>query len=325
MADTDANPKNKEANDRDIAALQGKLEKQKNLEITTTLDTENQKYEGIKQSLMTTDQARAAAYQNELKRLDELLAKDASTGDERVLKEKTVTERKQLLMKQQFDLTPLGGMVKQWADYGNNLQTAATGWMNGFNDKLADMVMHGRVSFRSLALSIEHDILTMSMKAAESKLFSSVLGGLNFGGGGSAAASGGLDGLAAIHHTGGVAGSAMPSRRVNMNVFAGAQRWHTGTGGMTLAGDEIPIIAKRGEQVDWPANLARQYGGKGGGGTFAMGDINVRGGSDGSPSQNKALAEEISGHIKAAASQMVGQELRTQMRPGGTIRAMTGK
>jgi hypothetical protein len=127
----------------------------------------------------------------------------------------------------------------------------------------------------------------------------------------------------AYHHTGGVAGSAMPSGRVNMNLFAGANRWHTGTGGMTLGGDEIPIIAKRGEQVDWPQNLARQYGGKGG--NFAMGDINVHGASDGSPTQNRDLAEQIAGQVRAAASQMVGQELRTQMRPGGTIRAMSGK
>jgi CheY-like chemotaxis protein len=321
MADSDANPQNKAANDRDIAALQQQLEKKKNLEVTNTLNTETQKYEGIKRSLMTTDQARQDAYQAELKRLDELLAKDTSTGDERAAKEEEVARRKALLARQQFDLTPIGGMLKQWGDYGHNLEQAATGWMNGFNDKLADMVMKGRVSFRSLAQSIEKDIITMSLKAAESKLFSGLLGG--FGGVGGGAATGGLDGMAAIHHTGGVAGSSMPSRRVNMNLFAGAQRWHTGTGGMTLGGDEIPIIAKRGEQVDWPANLARQYGGKGG--NFAMGDINVTGASNGSPAQNRELAEQIASHVKAAAGAMVGQELRTQMRPGGTIRQMSGK
>lgn len=324
MADSESNPKNKEQNDKYIAQLTADLEKRKNLEITTALDTETQKYEGIKRSLMTTDQARQAAYQAELKRLDELLAKDTSTGEERVAKEKEVAERKGLLMRQQFDLTPLGGMIKQWSDYGNNLEQAATGWMNGFNDKLSDMVMRGRVSFRSLALSIEKDIINLSLKAAESKIFNMFAGNLMGGGGGVAGTMDvGGNSYVAYHHTGGVAGSAMPSRLVNMNLFAGAQRWHTGTGGMTLGGDEIPIIAKRGEQVDWPSNLARQYGGKGGG--FSMGDINVNGASDGSPSQNKALAEEIAGHVKAAASQMVGQELRTQMRPGGTIRAMAGK
>jgi tape measure domain-containing protein len=321
MADSDANPKNKEANDRDIAALQQQLDKKKNLEVTNTLNTETQKYEGIKRSLMTTDQARQDAYQSELKRLDDLLAKDTSTGEERAAKEEEVQRRKGLLARQQFDLTPIGGMLKQWQDYGHNLETAATGWMNGFNDKLADMAMKGRVSFRSLAQSIEKDIITLSLKAAESKLFSSILGLGGMGGGG--ATTGGLDGLAAIHHTGGIAGSSMPSRRVNMNMFAGAQRWHTGTGGMTLAGDEIPIIAKRGEQVDWPQNLARQYGGKGGG--FSMGDINVQGASNGTPTQNRDLAEQIAGQVRAAASQMVGQELRTQMRPGGTIRSMSGK
>jgi tape measure domain-containing protein len=325
MADSDANPQNKAANEKDIAALQQALEKKKNLEVTTALDTESQKYEGIKRSLMTTDQAREDAYRTELKRLDDLLAKDTSTGEERAAKEEEVQKRKTLLARQQFDLTPIGGMLKQWSDYGHNLEQAATGWMNGFNDKLADMVMKGRVSFRSLAQSIEKDILTMSLKAAESKLFSGLLGGMGGFGGGFGGAEGvagtmdvGGQSFVAYHHTGGIAGSAMPSRRVNMNMFAGAQRWHTGTGGMTLAGDEIPIIAKRGEQVDWPDNLARQYGGKGGG-NFQMGDIHVNGGSNGSPTQNRELAEQIAGQVKAAASQMVGQELRTQTRPGGTL------
>jgi tape measure domain-containing protein len=324
MADSDANPQNKAANDQMVAQMQSDLEKRKNLEVTTTLNAENQKYEGIKQSLMTTDQARQNSYELEVRRLQDLLQQDTSTGDERVQKEKTVADRIALLRQQQFSLTPLGGMLKQWSDYGHNLETAATGWMNGFNDKLADLVMHGRVSFRSLAQSIEKDILTMSMKAAESRLFSSFLG-LGGGGGGVAGTMQvGDQSFVAFHHTGGVAGSSMPSRRVNMNLFAGANRWHTGTGGMTLGGDEIPIIAKRGEQVDWPANLARQYGGKTGG-TFAMGDINVHGATDGSPTQNRDLAEQIAGQVRAAASQMVGQELRTQMRPGGTIRAMSGK
>jgi hypothetical protein len=56
-----------------------------------------------------------------------------------------------------------------------------------------------------------------------------------------------------------------------------------------------------------------------------MGDINVQGASNGTPTQNRDLAEQIAGQVRAAASQMVGQELRTQMRPGGSIRSMSGK
>lgn len=317
QADSDANPQNKETNERDIALLQEQLEKRRNLEVTNALSTENEKYLAIQRGLMSTNQARDAAYQLEMRRLDELLAKDTSTGDERVAKEEEVARRKALLTRQQFDLTPIGGMMKQWADYGHNLEQAATGWMNGFADRLGDMVVKGKVNFKSLADSILKDIATLSIKMATSKLFTSVLG---FGGGGGGGSSLGLDGLAAIHHTGGAAGAAMPYRRVNMNLFAGAQRYHTGTGGMTLGGDEIPIIAKRGEQVDWPENLARQYGGKGG--SFSMGDINVNGSSDGSPSQNHDLAQQIAGQVRAAASEMMGRELRTQMRPGGTIRAL---
>jgi len=58
------------------------------------------------------------------------------------------------------------------------------------------------------------------------------------------------------------------------------------------------------------------------GGVFQMGDINITGATNGSPSQNRELAEQIAGHVKAAAAEMLGKELRTQMRPGGTIRSM---
>lgn len=66
------------------------------------------------------------------------------------------------------------------------------------------------------------------------------------------------DGLAAIHHTGGiVGGDSMPMRYINPAYFDDAPRFHTGG----IAGDEVPIIAKAGEGVFTPGQMAAMGGG----------------------------------------------------------------
>jgi len=76
-------------------------------------------------------------------------------------------------------------------------------------------------------------------------------------GGGAAAPTAGLDAIAAIHHAGGVVGDpGMPTRTVDFSAFAGARRMHDGG----IVGDEVPIIAKRGEVVGWPGQMAQAYG-----------------------------------------------------------------
>ncbi|SFH83745.1 phage tail tape measure protein [Bradyrhizobium sp. cf659] len=64
---------------------------------------------------------------------------------------------------------------------------------------------------------------------------------------------------------------------------------------------------------------APMFGGQGG--NFIMGDIHVNGGvSNGSPADNRALAQQIAQQVQIAAKQMIGGELRTQMRPGGMLK-----
>jgi hypothetical protein len=86
---------------------------------------------------------------------------------------------------------------------------------------------------------------------------SGILSFLGLGGGATGGTSG-LDGLTAVHHTGGIAGDpTMPARYVPQIIFASAPRFHTGG----IVGDEVPIIARKGEEVGWPDQLARKYGG----------------------------------------------------------------
>lgn len=66
--------------------------------------------------------------------------------------------------------------------------------------------------------------------------------------------------LGAFLHSGGIVGAGSSfGRMVNPGVFNGAPRFHTGG----IAGDEVPIIAKRGEGVFTPAQM-RALGGRGG-------------------------------------------------------------
>jgi hypothetical protein len=290
---------------------------QANQEVTEQIAAEQQKADAVQKSMMTESQAREYEFNKEVTRIQTLLSLYQGSGEQRVLVEQNATRAIALLRQQQFQLTPLGGMLKQMNDWGGNMQHAAVGWMNNFNDRLTDLVMRGRTSWRQLTQTILQDIIKLTLQATESKLFSGLLGLGGFTMGGAAGATAGTDGLAAIHHTGGVAGSNMPYRRVPASLFAHAPRFHTG--GTVLSAGEVPIIAKHGEEVGWPSQMAAKYGG--GGGNFTMGDIHVHGAAtNGSPGQNRDLAQQIATHVQAAAREMVGQELRTQMRPGGMLK-----
>lgn len=88
-------------------------------------------------------------------------------------------------------------------------------------------------------------------------------------------------------HTGGIVGSKRVgsgnmARRVDPGVFAGAARFHTG-GIVGLRPNEVPIIAKKGEEVlteDDPRHMWNQSGGSGGGDSRSMKIVNAFDGSD---------------------------------------------
>ncbi|WFU69435.1 hypothetical protein [Bradyrhizobium sp. CB2312] len=57
------------------------------------------------------------------------------------------------------------------------------------------------------------------------------------------------------------------------------------------------------------------------GASVTMGDIHVHGGvSNGTPAQNQELAQHIAEQVTHQVRAIVGQEFRTQMRPGGVLR-----
>ncbi|MGH6883553.1 MAG: phage tail length tape measure family protein, partial [Hypericibacter sp.] len=93
-----------------------------------------------------------------------------------------------------------------------------------------------------------------------------LLNGLGSGGAGSGNAgigsafstTAGRNAAYGAYHSGGKVGSNGSPRFVDPSVFAGAPRFHDGG----LVAGEVPIIAKRGEEVGWPGQLADKYGAK---------------------------------------------------------------
>lgn len=113
--------------------------------------------------------------------------------------------------------------------------------LGALEDVFAQFVTTGKVSFRELAASAIEDLARIAYRAMVVRAITGAAG-LIFGGQGATEipTQGFLSG-----HTGGTVGNLGGSRRVDPRVFLNAPRFHTGG----LVGDEVPIIARRGERI----------------------------------------------------------------------------
>jgi len=120
-------------------------------------------------------------------------------------------------------------------------------WSNGFFD-----IMNG--NFDSLGQQFSDLLKRMAAELAASQVMQ-----LLFGDYGTTGQLGGLVGslAASIAHTGGTVGGGLASRSVSPLAFVGAPRYHGG-GVIGLAPDEVPVIARRGEVVMTPEQLANR-------------------------------------------------------------------
>lgn len=299
-----------------MAAREKQLNRARDAEIEATLVTEQQKTLAVEKSLLTVDGEREAALQQEVRRQQQLRALYSKDGQSREQIEAATTRSILAYRKQQFQLTPLGGMIKQMSDWSNNMQTAAVGWVNGFNDRLVTMVMTGKADWKGLVDQIIKDFALLALKAAEAKIFMSIFGG-GFGGGDIALGGASGPGQFATRHTGGMVDGSGFTKSMDFSAFIGAPRFHTG-GFPGLTANEVPIIALKGEQVGWPEDLAKQYGGGGVAQTNHF-DIKVQG-SSGTQAQNADLADKIGVQMREHAKALVADQIRTQMKPGGLLR-----
>ncbi len=115
-------------------------------------------------------------------------------------------------------------------DAFSELTAAANGWSRDFADRLLD----NKLSFKNFVVSMLHEIARITISQATNPLFQGI----------ASAFSGTTP--TPTNHAGGIVGAGEGGRKsVSPLVFAGAQRYHTGG----IVGNEVPIIAKRGEGV----------------------------------------------------------------------------
>jgi hypothetical protein len=219
-------------------------------------------------------------------------------------------------------------MAQGWADVGNNIEKTIASGANSGIDALATVLTGGKANIQQMVQQFAKGIVTDILKYSLSGIMGSmgggvqgILGKLTGGGGGKAkggpmalASAGGGGGLFGVAHTGGLVGGSLGYRAIDANVFSGAPRFHSG--GM-VGSDEVPIIARRGEGVFTPEQMAAMGGGSG--------DVNVVNhiavnASGGTPQQNADLAQQVGAHVEQIVRATVVDEMRQQMRPGNMMR-----
>ena len=131
-------------------------------------------------------------------------------------------------------------VINDAQDMASQVENAITNAFSNMENALTEFVMHGKMDFKSLADSIIADILRIQIKKNISAPIASALGTINWGG------------LFGAAHTGGVIGhDKLMKRAVNSSVFDAAPKFHGGG----VVGNEVPIIAKRGETVFTPGQM----------------------------------------------------------------------
>jgi hypothetical protein len=153
-------------------------------------------------------------------------------------------------------------------------QMIVAGGVNAF-DQFAQGLAEGANAFdamRDAFLQFAADFLRQIALMIVQRAIFNALGGAD-GSSIGKGVSGFVNGLFGSKHTGGLVGSGGMFRSVNPAVFAGAQRYHTG-GLVGLAPNEVPIIAKRNEEVLTETDPRHSFNG-GGAGARAVKVTNV--------------------------------------------------
>lgn len=116
-------------------------------------------------------------------------------------------------------------------DFASLAESAVKNAFNNMENILADFVATGKANIADLVQSIVSDFAKIAIRQSITQpLFNGLSSYLGF----------------ATAHSGGVIGTdSLSSKTASVDVFANAAKYHTGG----LVGDEIPIIAKRGETV----------------------------------------------------------------------------
>jgi hypothetical protein len=232
--------------------------------------------------------------------------------------------------------TALGSVEANAMRVNSALKSVSGTIESGVTSALTDMMSTGRSASqtfysmsRSIVRSIDEMVIKMLIVAPVMRSLQSAFGGgINLFGGSSSPAPGDGNFIGPVLKADGgyISGpgssrsDSIPARLSNGEfvVNAGSTAKHRALLESMNSG-HLRGFADGGFVGNVPSVPAAQYGGSGSTVT-QVNHINVGGNQAGGPSQNKDLAEQIAAHVNEQAKQMVGNELRQQMRPGGILR-----
>lgn len=200
------------------------------------------------------------------------------------------------------------GVTRALRDYINETSDGATQWENittnalgNMEDRFVEWRQNGEFNAKAMVDSILNDLTRLSFR----KFIAGPL----------------FDAFGFEFHSGGLVGSGGAPRGIHPGAFAGAERFHGG--GVTgLGPDEVPIVAKRQEEVITRQDPRHRFnGGMSGGVSFTFyNDITVgdSGGGGGGDSKRE-MAEELGAHLENALDSRMAEWTRNQLRPGGML------
>ncbi|RWB95532.1 MAG: hypothetical protein EOQ56_27665 [Mesorhizobium sp.] len=285
----------------------------------------------IQRSLLNERQSRTQAMQEEIAQIDAAVAQFQGSEEEKVQIVAAAEARKAAIRAQYArEMSPMAGMLQEWGDLQGNLAKQSVSWMNSLADGLTGLIT-GTGDLKSAVDGILKDVINMGIKYIMSQMMgakgqgASKLGSAVSKGGGSEKLGGGLKKLFGVAHTGAMVGATTMARAVSPGVFKGAKTYHAGgtVGGRRLQPGEVPIIARKGEGVYTPEQLAEGYRRSQSASTqqFNMPVSVTVNATGGTPEDNADLARQTARETKEAMRAVVVEELINQTRPGGIMAA----
>jgi hypothetical protein len=150
--------------------------------------------------------------------------------------------------------------MAQESDIGKTIEDSLVSAASSFEDALMDAFETGKLEWDDFSKQIMSDLLRMGVRQGISGLSSIINTFFSGAGYPTNPAALRLGYQAGVGHSGATIGSSPANRLLPAEMFFQVPRFHTGTD--FLKPGEVPFIGMQGEEIGWPEQLRRKYGGK---------------------------------------------------------------
>lgn len=161
--------------DGQIGQLQGaqgtatnNAEKRAQIELNALQRGEQERIRALRESMLSGTQAREAAYQREIKLIEENYADQiklafAASQDIEAIEQAKMAALAQLRESFERDsMSGLNNLRDQWLDVGQQLSDASVGWANSISDGIVEGFKTGRFEVQDILLGILNDVLRIN-------------------------------------------------------------------------------------------------------------------------------------------------------------------